>query len=66
LRAERAWRLRDVEDAVKVKAAYDTDAKVWYVAGETAEELAGKLANIVEDLTGTRSQIDFKAHLLVS
>jgi Domain of unknown function (DUF1902) len=61
---------------IRVKAAYDADAKVWYVAesslagvfaeGETADELAGKLPNNVEDLTGTRSQIEFEAHMLVS
>jgi hypothetical protein len=60
---------------VHVKAAYDPDAKVWYVEesslagvfaeGQTADELAGKLPNIIEDLTGTRSQIEFEAHMLV-
>jgi predicted RNase H-like HicB family nuclease len=61
---------------VHVKAAYDPDARVWYVEestlpgvfaeGETVEELASKLPNIVEDLTGTRSQVEFEAHMLVS
>jgi hypothetical protein len=61
---------------VHVKAAYDPDAKVWYVAesslagvfakGETADELASKRADTVEDLTGTRSAIEFEAHMLVS
>jgi hypothetical protein len=58
---------------IHVKAAYDRDAGVWYVAqssltgvfaeGQTADKLAGKL--IVEELTGTRSPIEFEAHLLV-
>jgi len=61
---------------VHVKAAYDHAAGVWYVAesslagvfaeGQTADELAGKLPDIVEDLTGTRSPIEFEAHMLVS
>jgi hypothetical protein len=61
---------------VHVKAAYDPNAKVWYVEksslpgvfaeGETADELASKLPNIVEDLTGTRSPVEFEAHRLVS
>jgi predicted RNase H-like HicB family nuclease len=61
---------------VYVKAAYDPDAKVWsveksslpgvFAEGETVDELASKLPNIVEDLTGTRSQIEFEAHMLVS
>jgi hypothetical protein len=54
---------------IHVKAAYDRDAGVWYVAqssltgvfaeGQTADKL------IVEELTGTRSPIEFEAHLLV-
>jgi predicted RNase H-like HicB family nuclease len=61
---------------VHVKATYDPDAKVWYVEqstlsgvfaeGETVEELAGKLPDIVEDLTGTRSPVEFEAHMRVS
>ena len=61
---------------VHVKAAYDPDAKVWYVEqsslsgvfaeGQTADELARKLPDIVEDLTGTRGPVEFEARMRVS